>query len=143
MQSKISKRDESPEWNKMMTHYAKSETGIDMREAKKHICHCLGQIYPKEVRGKNLCNLLLFFQIGERRELLYTFMIKFVISQEKNMYYSGRKICLPFKGLNWELGCSFFARYFQMPGLILTLEEQFWQLLAKRPTTWLRRFLYN
>ena len=37
MQSKLSKRDDSLEWNKMMTHYAKSETGIDMREAKEHI----------------------------------------------------------------------------------------------------------
>ena len=84
----------------MMTHYAKSETGIDMREAKKHIWHCLGQIYRKEVRGKILYNLLLFFQRGERRELLYTFMIKLVISQEKSKYYSGGKICLSFKGLN-------------------------------------------
>lgn len=52
-----------------------------MREAKKHIWHCLGQTYHRRTEGRKIFKLL-FFQIGERK-ILKPFMVKLVTSQEK------------------------------------------------------------
>ena len=44
----------------MMTHYAKSETGIDMREAKEHIAFIRSDI-PKRSEVKKYLSCFFFF----------------------------------------------------------------------------------
>ena len=143
MQRKLSNRDDSPEWNKMiMSHTMLRVKQVLIWEKQRNIYGIAWvRTITEELREEKY--LSSFF--SDRREKDFkTFYGKIGNISRENLYHSEGKNCLLFKDLNLELGHSFFAKYLPMPGLILAWKEHFWQLLAKSPITWLNRsFLCN
>lgn len=119
-----------------------------MREAKRYLWYCLGQIYSRRTEGRAIfklfffccCYCYLFFRRSKQKAVYY-FIIELVISQEAIWIIQEKNFVFSLN-LNSQLQCPFFARLPPSVWFNIELGGMFLTAVSQDPITWLnRRFL--